>query len=158
MPDPTPAPLDDLERHLVARLLEARTKIAWRFTLIVALLDALFCVRLWASAMQSQPLAKLAIGVVGTAALALLLFGVTWRVVLAMQRDLRNGVKQSTTGTVRVLTRFRTQYGETITRVTIGSEELMTKEDTLAAAREGQTLSVDYLPLCREVLRASVVE
>jgi hypothetical protein len=42
--------------------------------------------------------------------------------------------------------------------VTIGSEELLTKGEMFAAAKEGQSMSVEYLPLSKEALRASHVE
>lgn len=41
--------------------------------------------------------------------------------------------------------------------MTIGAEVLVTKGELFAAAKEGQTMSVDHLPLSKEALRASVV-
>ena len=158
MTELSPTPLTNTERQRIADLLDARTKVAWKMTLIVALLDALFCVRIWAATTHSNRSSLLAIGVVVTAVLALVVANYGWSIVLRLRRDLRNGVKQAVTGTIRGLVRIPSAYGETVTRVTIGSEEVLTKGEMFAAAKEGQRMSVEYLPLSREALRASLLE
>jgi HAMP domain-containing protein len=158
MAELTPSPLTDLERRELAGLLDARTKLARKMTLLFALIDGLFCLRLWGASTYRNRLAMVAIGVVATAAIALILGNFAWRAVLRLQGDLRAGVKQAITGTIRAVVRAPTPDGQTITRVTIGAEELVTKGELFAAAKEGQTMSVDYLPLSKEALRASLIE
>jgi hypothetical protein len=153
------SPLTDADRRHIALLLDTRTRLAKKLTLIVALIDALFCVRLWAAgATHSNGPSMLAIGVVVTAALALLVANVGWGLVIRLQRDLRAGVKQATKGTIRGLVRVPSNYGETTTRLTVGAEELMTKGAAFALVKDGETMSVEYLPLSREVLKATLLD
>lgn len=158
MPDHTPSPLDDLERLKLVGLLDARIRLARKMTLLFALIDALFCLRLWGASTDHNRLALVTVGVVATGAIALLLGNVAWRPVLRLQSDLRAGVKRAVAGPIRAVVRAPTPDGGTITRVTIGAEVLVTKGELFAAAKEGQTMSVDYLPISKEALRASVVE
>lgn len=151
-------PLPELERLLVLNLVDARTRVARTMTLIVAFLDVVFCFRLWARATHSNRWAMVGIGAAMTAIFAWIVWHFGWGLVRRMRKDLENGVKQTVTGTITRIATSPNAYGETATSVTIGSEVLLTKADIFASAKEGDAMSVEYLPLSKVALRATSAE
>jgi hypothetical protein len=154
MSEPPPRPMTDSERILVRGLLDRRKGVAVRMTVLVAIADLLFFLRMAAGSTRSGMKATYAVCGAATLVLAWIVWYFGWGLPRRMQRDLAGGVVHRRTGVVTRIARARNAYGETVTSVTIGPEELLTRSDIFEDAREGQTMEVEYLPRSKVALLA----
>lgn len=154
MPASTPRPLTEIERPIVALLVASRARIAWTMTLIVGALDPLFCLRLWSGTSRSGQTVTLLLCAVTTGVLGFIVWYFGWGLVRKMKRDLAEGMVHRLSGAISALHSSANNYGEVVTVVSFGEEQLLTRTAIFEGMKEGETVTVEYLPLSKVALAA----
>ena len=156
--------LTDADRQLAAGILEARERVARRYTrlcgIALAVAAAAFCL-LYPDAMRTaglfdagRALLTLVLLVVLLGLLGLLVFWRGWLPIRQLRADLDEGRKRRLRGEVEQLGRVRNVYGETVTHAVVQGVRLRSREPWMLPVTPGQALDAEILPRSGVVLSA----
>lgn len=156
--------LTDSDRQLAAGILEARERVARRYTrlcgIVLAVAAAAFCL-LYPDAMRTaglfdagRALLTLVLLVVLFGLLGLLVYWRGWLPIRQLRADLEEGRKRRLRGEVEQLGRVRNVYGETVTHAVVQGVRLRSREPWMLPVTHGQALEAEILPRSGIVLSA----